>query len=471
MLKKAIKLVTNNLGLKLLALLFAGILWLAVVNIDDPTQTKSFTTSVSIENEEAIANMGKFYEIVDGNNTVTFRVSAKRSILRMLSSTDFRVVADMSRIEDLSRVPIDISAVRYTSYVTFPSQTLYLQVNVEDLQTKQLVISADYEGTPAENCAVDTVALRTSNVLRVSGPQSVVSTIESAHAVINVEGVSTSITDSVVPILLDKDGNQVDTTKLTLNVQTVNIQADIKDIKSVSVSAALTGTPKEGYVYTAVGYSPETVRVKGTGAVLNTTNVIEIPEGVVDIEGASEKIVQTVDISTYLPEGITLVDDEDKKITVTVDIEQIGTRMLELPTKNITIHNIPDGYRAEFVDETVKVYIRGLDSDLEKLSPEDVTATVDVGGRSEGEFSVVINLELDEELYSTNGTQTVMIRLFSRNTLENGDAESDGSDDGSDGENDKNGNDDNSDEEDDKNKNDTENNSGEALKKPENKKE
>ena len=292
MLKKAVKLVTNNLGLKLLALLFAGILWLAVVNIDDPTQTKSFTTSVSIENEEAIA------KIVDGNNSVTFRVSAKRSILRMLSSTDFRVVADMSRIEDLSRVPIDISAVRYTSYITFPAQTLYLQVNVEDLQTKQLVISADYEGTPAENCAVDTVSLRTSNVLRVSGPQSVVSTIESAHAVINVDGVSTSITDSVVPILLDKEGKQVDTTKLTLNVQTVNIQAEIKDIKSVDINAALTGTPKEGYVYTAVKYSPETVRVKGTGAVLNTINTIEIPKGIVDIEGASETIVQTVDVST-----------------------------------------------------------------------------------------------------------------------------------------------------------------------------
>lgn len=458
MLKKAVKLVINNLGLKLLALLFAGILWLVVVNIDDPTQTTTFTTSVSIENEEAITNMGKFYEIVDGNNSVTFRVSAKRSILRMLSSTDFRVVADMSRIEDLSRVPIDISAVRYTSYVTFPSQTLYLQVNVEDLQTKQMVINADYEGTPAENCAVDTVTLRTSNILRVSGPQSVVSTIESAHAVINVEGVSTSITDSVVPILLDKEGNQVDTTKLTLNVQTVNIQAEIKDIKSVDVKAVLTGKPKEGYVYTAIKYSPEIVRVKGTGAILNTTNTIEIPQGVVDIEGASETIVQTVDVSTYLPEGITLVNDEDKKITVTVEIEQIGTRMMELPTKNITIHNIPEGYRAEFVDETVKVYIRGLDSDLEKLSPENVTATVDVGGRSEGEFTVVINLELDEELYSTNGTQTVMMRLVSKNALENGGDGPNGAIDDADEDDDK----------DDESEKDTGNNSDEALEKPDN---
>ena len=413
--------------LKILALVFAVILWLVVVNIDDPTQTKTFTTSVAIENEEAITNMGKYYEIENGSNTVSFKVSAKRSILRMLNNTDFRVVADMSRIEDMSRVPIDISATRYTSYITFPSKMPYLEVSIEDLQTKQLVINAEYVGTPAANCAVDSVSLLTGNVIKISGPQSVVSTIDSARAVINVEGVSVSITDSVVPVLLDKEGNPIDTTKLTLSVQTVNIRAEIKDVKAVDISAALTGTPKEGYVKTSVSYSPETVEVKGTGAALNTVNMIEIPEGIVDIDGASETVVQTVDISTYLPEGITLVNDEDKKITVTVEIEKIGTRMLELPTKNITIHNIPDGYRAEYVEDTVKVYIQGLDSDLEKLSPEDVTATIDVGGLGAGEHTVAISLELDEELYSTNGTQTVMIRLVLRSAQnDDDDAESDG---------------------------------------------
>lgn len=228
MLKRAAKLVTNNLGLKILALVFAVILWLVVVNIDDPTQTKTFTTSVAIENEEAITNMGKYYEIENGSNTVSFKVSAKRSILRMLNNTDFRVVADMSRIEDMSRVPIDISATRYTSYITFPSKMPYLEVSIEDLQTKQLVINAEYVGTPAANCAVDSVSLLTGNVIKISGPQSVVSTIDSARAVINVEGVSVSITDSVVPVLLDKEGNPIDTTKLTLSVQTVNIRAGNK---------------------------------------------------------------------------------------------------------------------------------------------------------------------------------------------------------------------------------------------------
>lgn len=432
MLKKAVKLVTNNFGLKILSLLFAGILWLVVVNVNDPMQTRSFTTSVALENEDSIKDMGKYYEIINDSNTVTFKVSAKRSVFRMLSSTDFRATADMSRIEDMSRVPIEIVATRYASAITFPSRTQYLEVSVEDLQKKRLAINADYEGTPADGCAVENVALRSVNVIEISGPKSVVSSVSSVKAVINVEGVSSDITDSVVPILLDQDGNQVDTTKLTLSLRTVDVRAEIRDIKSVRISAAVTGTPKEGYVYTGISYLPETVQVKGTGAALNTVNVIEIPEGIISIEGASETVTQTIDIVPYLPEGISVVNDEDKKITVTAVIEKLEVRAIELPTKNITIHNIPNRYRAEYVDEVVNIFIRGLSKDLDQISVEDLTATIDVGGLGEGEHTVAIVLEMDDERYSTNGTQTVMIRLVPRDANSTGTGSGGGNSAGSD---------------------------------------
>ena len=46
MLKKILKRVTNNFGLKILAVVFAAALWLAVVNIDDPTTTRTFTAII-----------------------------------------------------------------------------------------------------------------------------------------------------------------------------------------------------------------------------------------------------------------------------------------------------------------------------------------------------------------------------------------------------------------------------------------
>ena len=84
MLKKLGRSITNNFGLKILATIFAIVLWLVVVNVDDPKITKSFTTTISIENANALRDMGKYYEIVDDRNTVTFSVSAKRSLIEDL---------------------------------------------------------------------------------------------------------------------------------------------------------------------------------------------------------------------------------------------------------------------------------------------------------------------------------------------------------------------------------------------------
>ena len=85
----------DDIGLKILAVALSVLLWLIVVNVDDPTQTKTFTTTVDVINAEVLTDAGRYYEIVDGNNTVSFRVTAKRSVMERLSGTDFTATADM----------------------------------------------------------------------------------------------------------------------------------------------------------------------------------------------------------------------------------------------------------------------------------------------------------------------------------------------------------------------------------------
>lgn len=416
MLKKLIKTLTNNIGLKVMALICSAILWFVVVNIDDPTITKSFTTSVTIENESAIADMGKYYEVINGTNTVTFKVSAKRSVFKNLSNSDFKAVADMNNIENLSQVPIELSSTRYTSSVTFSSKTQYMEVSVEDLQTKQLVVTADYKGTPADNCAIGDVSVLAPNVLKISGPESIVSLVESAKATINVDGVSTSIADEVIPELYDADGNLVDTTKLTLNLDTVSISAEILDVKEVAVNFNTTGIPADGYSYLGMSYSPETVSVKGSAALLNTVNSIDIPAAIIDISGANANITQTIDISSYLPDGVTLVDSDQKKIDVTVTIEQVATQTYDVPSNNIIINNIPSGYEASFDDDTIQISVKGLASDLAGLSSDTFAAAVDASGLGEGTHTVTVAITLDESKYEINGTQTAKLTLTKQDT-------------------------------------------------------
>ena len=65
MLRKIVKTVASNFGLKVLAAVFAVILWLVVVNIDDPKINKQYTTSVVIENADYLTNQGKYFQVLN----------------------------------------------------------------------------------------------------------------------------------------------------------------------------------------------------------------------------------------------------------------------------------------------------------------------------------------------------------------------------------------------------------------------
>ena len=63
MLRNVVKILTRNLGLKLLALVFAVTMWMVVVNLDDPTISRPFTIAVTLENEDVITAANKYFEI------------------------------------------------------------------------------------------------------------------------------------------------------------------------------------------------------------------------------------------------------------------------------------------------------------------------------------------------------------------------------------------------------------------------
>ncbi len=409
MLNKIIKWITNNFGLKILAVIFAGVLWLAVVNIDDPVTTRSFTTTVSVENGDYLTGIGKYYEIINNSNTITFKVSGKRSYLERMGNSDFRATADLKMIENLNRVPVEITPQRYGGYVTVASKLYYLELDVEDLVSKPFVISVQTDGKPSKQHALGETSVSPS-LLRVSGPASVVDTIDKAVAAVNVEEMSQDLTDSVIPILYNKDGNEVDTKDLTFNIQNVMVSVRILDTKDVTLNFQTAGTLQEGYEYVGIEYEPQTVSVKGASAVLNTVNSITIPEEVLDLTDATGNIEKEVDISAYLPEGVSLTKSNQAKISVTVKIEKHERRKFELPTANITVGNLGSRYAAEFLTDTVAVELEGLASELDTLDASTLTGSIDVSGMTEGEHTVNLEVNLDSKFKLVkNATVTVDI--------------------------------------------------------------
>ena len=105
---------TDNLGLKIIAIIFAVFLWLIVVNLDNPVSTQTFSeVPVTIINEDIILSAGDTYQVL-GEEKVSVVISATRQVRQKLTKEDIVATADIKEMDtSTGLVPIKISIPNY----------------------------------------------------------------------------------------------------------------------------------------------------------------------------------------------------------------------------------------------------------------------------------------------------------------------------------------------------------------------
>ena len=167
------KFVTYNVGYKIMAIVFAFILWLVVVNIQNPASPRTFTNiPVEITNEESVLDGGHIYTVRSGKNA-TITVAGTRSVLANLSAADFEAVADFSSLSLTNAAPITVTLssdkARYESQVDITLKTPSMVIDIEDLVTQEYPVQVHYIGNKPEGLMIDKVEIA-PETLTVSAP-------------------------------------------------------------------------------------------------------------------------------------------------------------------------------------------------------------------------------------------------------------------------------------------------------------
>ncbi|MCC8028946.1 MAG: hypothetical protein LIO75_03980 [Lachnospiraceae bacterium] len=408
MLKKLSSLITNNFGLKILGIVIAVILWMAIVNVQDPDKTLTFSLEVEVVNADFLTDLGKTYEVLDGTDTISFTVTGKRSVVENLSASDFKAVANIENIDDsLSIVPIVVTATSYSSQLEITTRSSYLKVNVENLVTQEYEIEVLTDGMPATSCFVDSLSASPGTVT-VTGPESVVGQIDTVQVTLDISGASDAVSSPEDILLLDASGNEVAADRLTLSATQTTAAAEILMRKAVSLTFDVTGEPAEGTRYSATQCENSYVTLVGDADVLRTLNGLEISSDQFNIDGATGDVTVEIHLPDYLPDGVSLADDESEDITVTIEIEAQTTVDVEMPVSNITVSNLDDGLELSFDSDTVTVSLTGYEDDLSSADGSDITGTLDASGLTEGTSEVTIELAGDH-LSGTKAAVSVTI--------------------------------------------------------------
>lgn len=411
-----------NLGLKIIAFLFSIVLWVIVVNIDDPIISRQFrNVPVSVVNEEVVTNKGKTYSILDGTDTVTVTVFAKRSLFSKISASNIVALADLSQM-DVSTwlVPLKVSITNFEGeYESAETNPVNLQLEIEDITKKVFPVSVNTIGTQEEGYVIGDLTTSPKEI-EIGGSQSMVDSIQKVIATVDVSGISSNRTLKAIKLsYLDSDGNTMDTSRLSNNVgeSGVSVYVQVLQKKEILLEFQTSGKPAEGYVCTEVSYEPETIEVCGTKQNLEKLESIQIPANAVNISGETSKKTVTVDIQPYLPEGIELTDTTANNVVVTVKIDKIGTKTIEVPVESIVINNLNKKLSVEM--NSKQDLILQIEGSEEALAVLDLRNAVSIDLKeysSPGTYEVPVYVETGAEVkLMTSPAVTVVLTAKAEN--------------------------------------------------------
>ena len=378
------KKLTNNIGLKILAVVASTLLWLVVVNIDDPVNSRTFSSiPVEVINGDTITKEGKVYEILDDSDTISVVVTAKRSVLEELSRDNIKATADMMDMTFMDTVAIDVRSNRYADRIdSIVPRTKNLKVKIEDLVRKQFSIEVDTIGTPEQGYTLGDISTNV-NVVSISGPVSMISKIVRVAAEVDTSGLKRDISTDAALVLFDVNGNEVASDLIKSTVESVHVNVVMLQTKDIPLTFAAKGNTTNDFGMTGlVEASPSTITVAGKGSAYTGLESMAVDTEDLGVEGATTDVETVINIKKYLPKGVVFANhDFDGNVSVKVYIAPLQIKEIELTTDHISFTNIPGGYEAVLTDIGSSIYmnVKGLGDEFTQLDGSTLFGVIDVG--------------------------------------------------------------------------------------------
>lgn len=404
----------HNIGLKVLAFLAASMLWLIVVNIDDPITTQTYhNIPVSVTNEEVLAEENQTYQIVDNTQTVSITVSGHRSVLNRISSEDIAAIADMRELTLKTQIPIRVSISKFEGdYEEAVSNPRNLQVRLEEEQTKNFPIVPTTTGTVRDGYALGEIRAVPENV-SIRGPVSVISQISKVEAEVSVSGLSQDTLLLSQLVLYDNENNVIDQSLLANNIgiDGVSVSVEILETKNVPLVFDSSGIgAAEGHNLVGITYEPSEIRVSGSKSALENLKEIEIPASALKMTGLTERTEQLVDITGYIPDGINLVDTNAGSVMVTISIDKDGVKTFEVSLGSIVVNGLREELSLAYeTGDAVQAQVSGPSDVLESLEMQKCVS-IDLSDYKEaGEYEVPVNVKLPQSCTLENAVTVNII--------------------------------------------------------------
>ena len=295
----------HNLPAKIAAIIVAVVLWLYVMNDQNPAIEGSYTVPVTIEN----APDG--YLMNAAADTVSIRVRAPRSFFVAADRSDFHARVNLADFTEGDR--------DYTVETTIPYGFELLgvspdkiMVNLDRLVQKTFRAELTLSGSPASGFTVDRI-VQDSEAATVEGPRSLVNQVVHVVGHINLHGQSADDRVTVSLVALNSDGREVAGVTIAPAATEVTVKlARGLTRKVVEVQPRPRSDLPPNLKLEGVSAEPARIEIAGTEDVISKISSISTEEfSLANVRETEKRQVQLA-----LPSGVTVTNPN-----VTVEIK------------------------------------------------------------------------------------------------------------------------------------------------------
>jgi YbbR domain-containing protein len=390
-----IRWLVENVGLMLLALFFAILVWVAAEWENDPILIDEFEQPFVVQ----IRNLPPDTHIVEGEQQeVRVRLRATRSVWEQLSPDQFQVFINLSPASQgplepgLYQVPVEVST-ELDEVVILDVEPTWLEVELEAIQEQAAPVVVQVLGEPALGYQADAAQV-ISDTVQVRGPVSLLKQVSQLKASVVLQGNEKETVEKIVQLTpYDVDGGRVN--GVTLDPERVLVHVPLRRLfnyKELIVDVAVQGEPAPDYHLAAMSVNPEVVQVIGSAAVLDDLSGI-IATYPISIEGRTEDVVERLPL--VLAPGTTMAYPNVPVVQVTIDIEPDQGQVTL--TRTLTFHGLQPNLAALASPEVVDVILSGPLPRLSALLPDDVPVILDLSGMSLGDVEQLVPEVLQPE--------------------------------------------------------------------------
>ena len=420
--------ITDNIPLKIMSVAVAVVLWLIVVNIDNPTGTNYYTINdVELINKEYVESsdtIGKMCMPEQNQDSIKIAITASKKIRDKIKVTDISAVADLQQAVSLDTNPVMVPITVTCSVPGVSSNDIKvtpqnLSVNLDEKETQEFVVNVSRGDTkPGKDYEVGSLTANPEKV-RITGPKTLVNKIDKVNATIELDGNTQDFTQDVNLTIIDKNqealsDSEMNSLRIENNAKVVVTARLWKIRQGVGISASYVGTPADGYEVGSVKTVPDTISVAGSTEGLESlaenNNVITIPADSIDISGESKDVEKKISLNNLLPVNVKLTSDSSEDVWVTVNILPVGSKEFDIPTKNIEVKNKPDDLQVTFETAQIELRIKSDTKNMDDLdAKKDIKLSIDLDGKKEGNYEVPVKVVLPDGYETVEDVTTEVV--------------------------------------------------------------